>query len=30
MRWPGAYPWNISHQDFLMHPRPGIHYVGVG
>ena len=26
----GAYAWNISHQDFLMHPRPGIHHVGTG
>jgi diaminopimelate decarboxylase len=25
----GAYAWNISHQAFLMHPRPGFHYVGV-
>ena len=24
----GAYAWNISHHDFLMHPRPGFHYVG--
>jgi diaminopimelate decarboxylase len=23
----GAYAWNISHQDFLMHPRPTFHYV---
>lgn len=23
----GAYAWNISHHDFLMHPRPGFHYV---
>jgi diaminopimelate decarboxylase len=23
----GAYAWNISHQDFLMHPRPSFHYV---
>ncbi|HEX5406080.1 MAG TPA: type III PLP-dependent enzyme [Pseudonocardiaceae bacterium] len=22
----GAYAWNISHQDFLMHPRPTFHY----
>ncbi|GJF28062.1 diaminopimelate decarboxylase [Kitasatospora sp. NE20-6] len=21
----GAYAWNISHHDFLMHPRPGFH-----
>jgi diaminopimelate decarboxylase len=26
----GAYAWNISHQDFLMHPRPGFHYTGLG
>lgn len=24
----GAYAWNISHHDFLMHPPPGFHYVG--
>jgi diaminopimelate decarboxylase len=24
----GAYAWNISHHDFLMHPRPVFHYVG--
>lgn len=23
----GAYAWNISHQGFLMHPRPTFHYV---
>lgn len=23
----GAYAWNISHHDFLMHPHPGFHYV---
>ncbi len=23
----GAYAWNISHQEFLMHPRPTFHYV---
>jgi diaminopimelate decarboxylase len=23
----GAYAWNISHHDFLMHPRPAFHYV---
>ncbi|GGP04648.1 alanine racemase [Nonomuraea glycinis] len=23
----GAYAWNISHHDFLMHPKPGFHYV---
>ncbi|WP_434975722.1 hypothetical protein [Streptomyces bluensis] len=22
----GAYAWNISHHDFLMHPRPGFHF----
>ncbi|MEU7988490.1 alanine racemase [Streptosporangium canum] len=22
----GAYAWNISHHDFLMHPKPGFHY----
>jgi diaminopimelate decarboxylase len=26
----GAYAWNISHHGFLMHPRPGFHYVGTG
>jgi diaminopimelate decarboxylase len=27
----GAYAWNISHHDFLMHPRPGFHFLdGVG
>jgi diaminopimelate decarboxylase len=26
----GAYAWNISHQDFLMHPKPGFHYAGLG
>lgn len=26
----GAYAWNISHHDFLMHPEPGFHYVGSG
>ncbi|MEU9793516.1 type III PLP-dependent enzyme [Streptomyces sparsogenes] len=26
----GAYAWNISHHDFLMHPRPGFHYLGGG
>ncbi|MDN3352743.1 alanine racemase [Actinomadura sp. DC4] len=25
----GAYAWNISHHDFLMHPKPSVHYVGV-
>ncbi|WTT40821.1 type III PLP-dependent enzyme [Kitasatospora sp. NBC_00085] len=24
----GAYGWNISHHHFLMHPRPGFHYLG--
>jgi diaminopimelate decarboxylase len=24
----GAYAWNISHHDFLMHPKPDVHYVG--
>jgi diaminopimelate decarboxylase len=24
----GAYAWNISHHDFLMHPKPSVHYVG--
>ncbi|MFJ6134907.1 type III PLP-dependent enzyme [Kitasatospora sp. NPDC092286] len=23
----GAYGWNISHHEFLMHPRPGFHYL---
>ncbi|MEV0591501.1 type III PLP-dependent enzyme [Nonomuraea cavernae] len=23
----GAYAWNISHHDFLMHPHPAFHYV---
>lgn len=23
----GAYAWNISHHDFLMHPHPGFHFV---
>jgi len=23
----GAYAWNISHRDFLMHPGPGFHYL---
>lgn len=23
----GAYAWNISHHNFLMHPAPGFHYV---
>jgi len=25
----GAYAWNISHHDFLMHPAPAFHYLGV-
>lgn len=24
----GAYAWNISHHDFLMHPRPVFHFLG--
>lgn len=24
----GAYAWNISHHDFLMHPKPTFDYVG--
>lgn len=24
----GAYAWNISHHDFLMHPEPEFHYLG--
>ena len=24
----GAYGWNISHHDFLMHPPPSFHYLG--
>ncbi|MFE2406960.1 type III PLP-dependent enzyme [Kitasatospora sp. NPDC059408] len=24
----GAYAWNISHHEFLMHPHPGFHYLG--
>jgi diaminopimelate decarboxylase len=23
----GAYAWNISHHEFLMHPKPGFHYL---
>ena len=23
----GAYAWNISHHDFLMHPKPTVHYL---
>ncbi|MFD0003149.1 type III PLP-dependent enzyme [Streptomyces sp. NPDC127178] len=26
----GAYAWNISHHDFLMHPRPGFHFLDGG
>jgi diaminopimelate decarboxylase len=26
----GAYAWNISHTEFLMHRNPGFHYVGTG
>jgi diaminopimelate decarboxylase len=26
----GAYAWNISHTSFLMHPKPGFHYLGAG
>lgn len=26
----GAYAWNISHHNFLMHPEPGFHCVGSG
>jgi len=26
----GAYAWNISHHDFLMHPEPSFHYLGAG
>ncbi|MGW4411900.1 alanine racemase [Nonomuraea sp. NPDC004702] len=26
----GAYAWNISHHDFLMHSKPTFHYVGSG
>jgi diaminopimelate decarboxylase len=25
----GAYAWNISHHDFLMHPKPGFLYLGL-
>ncbi|GAA3233084.1 type III PLP-dependent enzyme [Nonomuraea helvata] len=24
----GAYAWNISHHDFLMHPKPAFRYLG--
>jgi diaminopimelate decarboxylase len=24
----GAYAWNISHHDFLMHPHPTFHWMG--
>jgi diaminopimelate decarboxylase len=23
----GAYAWNISHHDFLMHPHPSVHFL---
>ncbi len=23
----GAYAWNISHHDFLMHPKPAFHHL---
>jgi diaminopimelate decarboxylase len=26
----GAYAWNISHHEFLMHPRPRFHYLRPG
>ncbi|MFJ3669366.1 type III PLP-dependent enzyme [Streptomyces sp. NPDC090106] len=26
----GAYAWNISHHDFLMHPRPGFRFLDAG
>ena len=26
----GAYAWNISHHDFLMHPAPGFHFLDAG
>ncbi|MEU6380637.1 type III PLP-dependent enzyme [Streptomyces sp. NPDC046909] len=26
----GAYAWNISHHEFLMHPRPGFHFLDAG
>ncbi|MQS15668.1 type III PLP-dependent enzyme [Streptomyces kaniharaensis] len=26
----GAYAWNISHHDFLMHPRPAFHFLAPG
>ncbi|MER7175230.1 type III PLP-dependent enzyme [Streptomyces mesophilus] len=26
----GAYAWNISHHEFLMHPRPTFHFLGAG
>ncbi|MFI6939478.1 type III PLP-dependent enzyme [Streptomyces sp. NPDC050418] len=26
----GAYAWNISHHDFLMHPRPTFHFLKEG
>jgi diaminopimelate decarboxylase len=26
----GAYAWNISHHEFLMHPAPAFYYLGRG
>jgi len=26
----GAYAWNISHHEFLLHPPPGFHYLAGG
>ncbi len=26
----GAYAWNISHHDFLMHPRPSFYFLDPG
>ncbi|HXT92987.1 MAG TPA: type III PLP-dependent enzyme [Trebonia sp.] len=26
----GAYAWNISHHNFLMHPPPSFHHIGAG
>jgi diaminopimelate decarboxylase len=23
----GAYAWNISHHEFLMHPQPNFHFL---
>lgn len=28
-RMAGAYAWNISHHDFLMHPHPDFEYIGL-